>query len=162
MFTRSLCRYTFLLVVVAAASALFAQSGGLRFEVSFPKSASAAPLDGHVFLLISTNNHDEPRFQIAEDFADSQQAFGLDVDGLAPDTPATRRREDLRLSHAQPRKYSARRLLRARPPQHLRNLPPLQRPNREAAARQGRRVALADQARQSLQQAAEDAHRSEI
>jgi len=86
--TRSLTLHVFLFLVVSAASTLLAQSPGLRFEVSFPKSASAVPLDGHVFVLISTNNHDEPRFQIAEDFADSQQAFGLDVDALAPDAPA--------------------------------------------------------------------------
>jgi len=69
-------------------SALFAQSSGLRFEVSFPKSANATPLDGHVMLMISTNDREEPRFQIAEDFAESQQAFGFDVDKLAPDAPA--------------------------------------------------------------------------
>ena len=67
---------------------LAAQSSGLRFAISFPKEASATPLDGHVLLLISTNDNDEPRFQIAEEFAQSQQAFGTDVDGLAPGAPA--------------------------------------------------------------------------
>jgi hypothetical protein len=68
---------------------LHAQSSGLRVEISFPKEASATPLDGHVFLLISTSDKDEPRFQIAEDFAESQQAFSLDVNSLAPGAPAT-------------------------------------------------------------------------
>ena len=76
-------------LLLALPSFVGAQSSGLRFEISFPKAASSAPLDGHVFLLISTNDREEPRFQIAKDFADSQQAFGLDVDALAPDMPAT-------------------------------------------------------------------------
>jgi hypothetical protein len=50
---------------------------------------SATPLDGHILLLISTSDKEEPRFQIREEFAESQQAFGLDVDGLAPGEPAT-------------------------------------------------------------------------
>ena len=73
---------------VVRTSTLFAQSSGLRFEISFPKEASATPLDGHVLLLISTNDKEEPRFQILEDFADSQQAFGVDVNALAPGAPA--------------------------------------------------------------------------
>jgi hypothetical protein len=65
-----------------------AQSSGLRFEVSFPKAARATPLDGRVLLLVSTSDKEEPRFLIREEFAASQQAFGLDVDGLAPGTSA--------------------------------------------------------------------------
>lgn len=56
----------------------------LRFEVSFSKEMSSTPLDGHVLLLISRNNEQEPRFQISFDATESQQVFGLDVDGLAP------------------------------------------------------------------------------
>lgn len=36
-----------------------------RFEISFPKEASAAPLDGHVMLVISTKEKPDPRFQIS-------------------------------------------------------------------------------------------------
>jgi putative esterase len=75
-------------VLLASDVSLGAQASGLRFEVSFPKEVNASPLDGHVLLLISTNDKDEPRFQIAEEFARSQQAFGLDVDGLAPGAAA--------------------------------------------------------------------------
>ena len=60
----------------------------LRFEISFPKEVSVAALDGHVLVLIATNDRDEPRFQIGEQWAQSQQAFGVDVDGLAPGAPA--------------------------------------------------------------------------
>jgi len=58
-----------------------------RFEISFPKEISAAPLDGHVLLLISTSEKPEPRFQISFT-ASTQQAFGVDVDALAPGAAA--------------------------------------------------------------------------
>jgi hypothetical protein len=77
----------FCVLLTSAAPAQSSQSS-LRFEISFPKEASPTPLDGHVLLLISTNDKDEPRFQIAEEFAESQQAFGVDVDALAPGAPA--------------------------------------------------------------------------
>ena len=59
-----------------------------RFEVSFPTEMSATPLDGRVLLCISNNTEKEPRFQISYRTADSQQLFGVDVDGLAPGAPA--------------------------------------------------------------------------
>ncbi|MGC2446717.1 MAG: alpha/beta hydrolase-fold protein [Candidatus Sulfotelmatobacter sp.] len=59
-----------------------------RFEISFPKEMSAAPLDGHVLLVIANNNDSEPRFQISFMAAQSQQVFGVDVDTLSPGTPA--------------------------------------------------------------------------
>jgi hypothetical protein len=59
-----------------------------RFEVSFPQELSAAPLDGHVLLLISNNDEKEPRFQVSFMTAESQQVFGVDVDALAPGAPA--------------------------------------------------------------------------
>ncbi len=54
----------------------------LRIGVSFPKVRSAAPLDGRMLLMLSTDDSKEPRFQI-RDGAKTQQVFGLDVDGLA-------------------------------------------------------------------------------
>ncbi len=59
----------------------------LRFEISYAKELSPAPLDGRVYLLVSTENKKEPRFQISYMPA-SQQIFGVDVDGLAADAPA--------------------------------------------------------------------------
>jgi hypothetical protein len=55
-----------------------------RFAVSFGSGLGATPLDGRVYVVISTNNDPEPRFQIVEEEARSQQIFGVDVDGLAP------------------------------------------------------------------------------
>jgi hypothetical protein len=60
----------------------------LRFEISFPATSSAKPLDGRMLLLISNNNAREPRLQISED-PTTQQVFGIDVDGLKPGQTAT-------------------------------------------------------------------------
>lgn len=59
-----------------------------RFEISFPKEMSATALDGHVLLVLANNNDSEPRFQISFMTAQSQQIFGVDVDGLAPGAAA--------------------------------------------------------------------------
>lgn len=56
---------------------------GPSFSVSFPKSRSEKPLDGRVYLLLSTDPSDEPRNQI-NDTPKSQMIFGVDVDGLQP------------------------------------------------------------------------------
>jgi hypothetical protein len=81
-----------LLILVAAAGAADKQNAARparpRFEISFPKEMSATPLDGHVLLLISNNDEKEPRFQISFMTAESAQVFGVDVDALAPGSPA--------------------------------------------------------------------------
>jgi len=59
-----------------------AKAASLRFEISFPKEINAAPLDGHVLLLISNNDESEPRFQVSFMTSQSQQVFGADVDAL--------------------------------------------------------------------------------
>ena len=61
---------------------------GLRFLVSFSKEKNATPLDGRVLLMLSTNNAEEPRFQITND-PDTQLIFGVDVDALKPGDSAT-------------------------------------------------------------------------
>jgi hypothetical protein len=71
-----------------SASAQTSSGSQLRFEVSFPATSSAKPLDGRMLLLISNNNTREPRLQISED-PTTQQVFGIDVDGLKPGQTAT-------------------------------------------------------------------------
>src|SRR5579863_2791424 len=61
-------RLTVLILLFWSASAYAAdkkspaQPASSRFEISFSKEASAAPLDGHVLLVIANNNDTEPRF----------------------------------------------------------------------------------------------------
>lgn len=84
-----------LAVVAAGVQVLDAQSNQttasatrLRFAISFPAARSKAPLDGRIILVISNNNRREPRFENNVYQADTQLAFGVDVDGLTPGTPA--------------------------------------------------------------------------
>src|SRR5262249_46833312 len=68
------------------------QDGGgpqarVRFVVRFGRELSAAPLDGRLLLLLSTDDKAEPRFQISET-PKTQQIFGIDVENLAPDQEA--------------------------------------------------------------------------
>ncbi|MFI5114093.1 MAG: alpha/beta hydrolase-fold protein [Terriglobales bacterium] len=77
------CLPIFLLTLSAAAANPKPQP--LQFEVSFGKDLGLTPLDGRVLLLISRNNDQEPRFQIDFDATASQQIFGIDVEGLAPE-----------------------------------------------------------------------------
>jgi hypothetical protein len=54
-----------------------------RFSISFSGVAGERPLDGRVYLLLSTDPSDEPRNQI-DDTPASQLIFGVDIDGLRP------------------------------------------------------------------------------
>src|SRR5579859_5235942 len=59
-----------------------------RFSVSFGSDLSSAPLDGRVYVVISTTNDPEPRDQVLEVEVKSQQIFGVDVNSLSPGQPA--------------------------------------------------------------------------
>lgn len=63
-----------------------ASAAGLSFAVSFPASMSAAPLDGHVTLLVAHGTpKDEPRKLVsADEPLKTPFVFGLTVDGLKP------------------------------------------------------------------------------
>jgi hypothetical protein len=73
-----------LIVLLFAAAKSNAQTGSsARFEVSYPASLDKGPIDGRLLLLLSKNSDEEPRFQINEDL-NTQQVFGIDVDGWKP------------------------------------------------------------------------------
>lgn len=78
----------FLAFAVPSSEQTSSRSGKFHFEVSFPASLSNHALDGHIMLGIATAAKPEPRYQLKEEEAESAQFFGLDVDGLAPGTPA--------------------------------------------------------------------------
>jgi hypothetical protein len=58
-----------------------------RVEIVFSEDLSRSPIDGRVYLLISTDNKEEPRFEIEEDETKSQQIFGVDVEGVSANVP---------------------------------------------------------------------------
>lgn len=77
-----------LLGVIHAQSASSPSDGKLRFEVSFPEQLSDKPLDGRVYIMLSTDDKKEPRFEISDD-PDTQQFFAVDIDSLTPGKAAT-------------------------------------------------------------------------
>src|SRR3989454_8169679 len=58
-------------------------AAGARLATSCPAGRGAAPLDGRVLLMLSTDTTAEPRFQIS-DGPNTQLIFGIDVEGLRP------------------------------------------------------------------------------
>ena len=58
-----------------------------EIRISFGPDQGKTPLDGRLFVILSTDPGDEPRLQITEN-SKTQQIFGLDVDGLAPEQEA--------------------------------------------------------------------------
>jgi hypothetical protein len=55
----------------------------VRFHISFLEEQSKEAVDGRLLLMISTDDSEEPRFQINDD-PDTQLIFGIDLDGLRP------------------------------------------------------------------------------
>jgi hypothetical protein len=59
----------------------------LRIAVSFSAKLSNTPLDGRIILIVSRDETSEPRFQVS-DGPTTAQAFGIDIQGLAPGAEA--------------------------------------------------------------------------
>ncbi len=73
------------LLAVLVSSVLAAPSAGAAgpsVQVSVDPAVGAGPVDGRVILLLSTDDSEEPRFQVGAG-VDAIQIFGVDVDGLA-------------------------------------------------------------------------------
>jgi len=62
-------------------------SGSPEFSVTFPGTASDAPLAGRLLVILAKDGSTEPRFQVG-DGVTGAQVFGIDVDGWRADTPA--------------------------------------------------------------------------
>jgi hypothetical protein len=60
----------------------------LIFRVTMPKARHAGPADGRLLIVLSKDPSREPRLQISQNVA-TQQVFGINVDGVAPDGVAT-------------------------------------------------------------------------
>jgi hypothetical protein len=64
------------------------EAGPLRFDIRFERELCPDALDGWLLLMLSTDDSEEPRFQI-KDGPETQLAFGVDVEDLAPGETAT-------------------------------------------------------------------------
>jgi len=76
-----------LLMTVGAARGT-AGEDSLRFDIRFEANVCPETLDGRLLLLLSTDDSEEPRFQI-KDGPETQLAFGIDVEGFAPGRTAS-------------------------------------------------------------------------
>jgi hypothetical protein len=74
-----------LAIASSVCGAADAPAAGTTFSVSFPASASGAPLDGRLILLLSHDTTREPRKHVAaNEPLDAPYMFGLNVEGMAP------------------------------------------------------------------------------
>jgi hypothetical protein len=109
-------RVVFAFLFAACGAAAIAQDPlPLRFVVTVAPAQGAAPIDGRLLVMISTEGGGEPRFQI-NDGANSQQIFGIDVEGLRPGQEAAIEGDALgfpaeRLTDVKPGRYTVQALL---------------------------------------------------
>lgn len=68
-----------------ATAAAQSRQAGPRFAISFPRERSAAPIDGRLIVILSTDDRAESRFQYSYGLA-TQPAFAIDVDNWMPGT----------------------------------------------------------------------------
>ena len=95
----------FLALLLLAAPAICRE-----FRVSFDASTRAEPIDGRLLLVLSTDEEEEPRFQLSWDMTRTMQLFGVDVEGLSPGEEAVVGAETFghpvaRLADVQPGEY---------------------------------------------------------
>lgn len=76
-------------VVAVAVPGVAAAQNPKTVNVTYPASLAQGPLDGRLLLLLSTDEKAEPRLQISDTSLDSQQVFGIDVEGWKPGAVAT-------------------------------------------------------------------------
>ncbi len=62
--------------------------GALTFEVSYEAELDQGPIDGRVLLMLAADDSKEPRFLVSSG-VDAIQVFGIDVNGILPETKTT-------------------------------------------------------------------------
>jgi hypothetical protein len=72
-----------LLAALAAIRFASGAEAALRFEVTFPRELRSTAVDGRLLVMLSKEGGEEPRFQI-DTSLETQQIFGVDVEGLEP------------------------------------------------------------------------------
>lgn len=71
----------------AADQASSSQQSGPRFEIKFPATVQASAVTGRVFVIITRDSSEEPRFQAGARYMGSP-FFGVDAEALQPGTAA--------------------------------------------------------------------------
>jgi hypothetical protein len=73
-------------IVVAAQARPAEKAASIRFDVSLPAKAAQGPIDGRLLIMVSSDDRDEPRFQISDD-PSTQVIAGVDVNGMQAGQP---------------------------------------------------------------------------
>jgi len=74
-----------LFVCLSGCQSASENKSNITFKVSFSDNVSSQAQDGRLLLMLSTNDDDEPRFQINSGL-NTQLIFGMNVDGMAPNS----------------------------------------------------------------------------
>ena len=82
---RTPLRLALIAIALTAATSAADDNAGLRFEIALTEALGDEPVDGRLLVMLSTDPSDEPRFQIS-DRHETQQVFGVDVEGALGDT----------------------------------------------------------------------------
>jgi hypothetical protein len=77
-----------LLGLAGAAAGRSPEGARLRVQVTYPAALGPGPFDGRLLLLLSSDASQEPRLQVSDTGLDTQQVFGIDVNGWRPGEPA--------------------------------------------------------------------------
>ena len=78
-------RMPLLLMVFLWAMAPLAAAEPARFQVSFPEAVESPPLTGRLIVFVARNAEPEPRNLVT--YLRTPAIFGVDVEGVGPDTP---------------------------------------------------------------------------
>jgi hypothetical protein len=79
---------SFLIICLSGCQSAEEKTSDIAIKVSFSDNVSSRAQDGRLLLMLSTNDEDEPRFQINSGLK-TQVVFGMNVDGMAPNVEQT-------------------------------------------------------------------------
>ena len=79
---------SFLIICLSGCQSAEEKTSDITFKVSFSDNISSRAQDGRLLLMLSTNNEDEPRFQINSGLT-TQVIFGMNVNEMAPNDEQT-------------------------------------------------------------------------
>jgi hypothetical protein len=79
---------SFLIICLSGCQSAEEKTSDIAIKISFSDNVSSRAQDGRLLLMLSTNDEDEPRFQINSGLK-TQVVFGMNVDGMAPNVEQT-------------------------------------------------------------------------
>ncbi len=80
--------FSILIICLSGCQSAEEKTSDITAKVSFSDNISSKAQDGRLLLMLSTNDEDEPRFQINSGL-NTQLIFGINVNGMAPNAEQT-------------------------------------------------------------------------